>query len=336
MTSISWWRSWHGAPMDPKWQLIAARAKVKTIIVTSVAWALMDYASQNNPRGSIEGFDAEVYAFYAGVEVHEVTAVIQALIDREIIVDGVFKNWEKRQPRREDDSTERVERYRNNRERAGLSRANNYNSDFIFKRDGYVCAYCGSNQNLVVDHIYPLSRGGTDDPDNLVCACKKCNAAKAGRLLENSGLHFINSDAATRYAAYVSRNVTQCHAPDKDKDKDTDTDTDTESSTTAATARPEIFKIYEREIGALTPMIADALIEAEKTYPRDWFIPAFREAADHNARSWKYVETVLKRWRVEGFKSDKKSNGNGRGKSPPGKRPRNEELRKLAGLGLED
>ncbi len=250
MTSISWWRSWHGAPMDPKWQLIAARAKVKTIVVTSVAWALMDYASQNDPRGSIEGFDIEVYAFYSGIESEEVTAVIRAMTDKNIIVDNQFKNWEKRQPKREDDSTPRVRRYRE-------------------------------------------SLHEEDD----------CNA--------------------------MERDVTQCNAPDKDKDKETDKETEAEAAATAA-SRPEIFRIYEREIGALTPMIADALIEAEKIYPHDWFMPAFREAADHNARSWKYVETVLKRWQVEGFGSNNKQRPNG--KSPPGKRPRNEELRKMAGL----
>lgn len=105
---------------------------------------------------------------------------------------------------------------------------------------------------------------------------------------------------------------------DKDKDKDTD------KESTATAARPEIFKIYEREIGALTPMIADALMDAEKIYPHEWFTPAFQEAADHNARSWKYVEAVLKRWANEGFKSDKKPKPNG--KSPPARPGKKQSL----------
>lgn len=64
-----------------------------------------------------------------------------------------------------------------------------------------------------------------------------------------------------------------------------------------------IFKIYEREIGALTPMIGDELADAEKTYPSEWFEPAFQEAVRANARNWRYVRAVLERWKREGFKA---------------------------------
>ncbi len=64
-----------------------------------------------------------------------------------------------------------------------------------------------------------------------------------------------------------------------------------------------IYSLYQGEIGLLTPMIADALGDAEKHYPPDWIPDAIREAATHNARSWKYVEAILKRWKEEGKKS---------------------------------
>lgn len=57
---------------------------------------------------------------------------------------------------------------------------------------------------------------------------------------------------------------------------------------------------YEREIGMLTPAVAEALAEAEKRYPAPWIEEALREAALHNARSWAYAEAVLRRWRAEG------------------------------------
>ncbi|UNX53481.1 HNH endonuclease [Georgenia sp. TF02-10] len=41
-----------------------------------------------------------------------------------------------------------------------------------------VCAYCGHPFATEVDHVVPLSRGGTYDRDNLVAACKRCNAEK--------------------------------------------------------------------------------------------------------------------------------------------------------------
>lgn len=112
MSSISWWRSWHGAPTDHKWQVISARSGVKVGIVSAIAWALIDYASQQPERGSVEGFDVEEYSVYSGFDETEVMAVITAMTDKGIITDGKLKNWEKRQPKREDDSTPRVREWR--------------------------------------------------------------------------------------------------------------------------------------------------------------------------------------------------------------------------------
>jgi DNA replication protein len=64
--------------------------------------------------------------------------------------------------------------------------------------------------------------------------------------------------------------------------------------------RPNIFKLYEANIGPLTPMIADALKDVEQGYPPEWIEQAIGEAASRNKRSWKYVETILRRWKEEG------------------------------------
>ena len=48
----------------------------------------------------------------------------------------------------------------------------------IKARDGHKCVYCGSTENLTVDHIRPKSKGGTDTADNLATACRPCNQAK--------------------------------------------------------------------------------------------------------------------------------------------------------------
>lgn len=63
---------------------------------------------------------------------------------------------------------------------------------------------------------------------------------------------------------------------------------------------PNIFVLYEQNIGMLTPMIADELKEAEKLYPAGWIEEAFREAASLNKRSWRYVSRILERWAREG------------------------------------
>lgn len=64
--------------------------------------------------------------------------------------------------------------------------------------------------------------------------------------------------------------------------------------------RPEIFGIYEHEIGPLTPAIADDLMDAEKEYPHEYILDALKEASRNNKRSWKYALAILKRWKVEG------------------------------------
>ena len=52
----------------------------------------------------------------------------------------------------------------------------------ILIRDGYCCQYCGSEDATTVDHVLPISKGGTDDPDNLVAACTRCNYSKGNRM----------------------------------------------------------------------------------------------------------------------------------------------------------
>ncbi len=64
--------------------------------------------------------------------------------------------------------------------------------------------------------------------------------------------------------------------------------------------RPNIFKLYEENIGPLTPIIADMLREAEKEYRNEWFEEAFEIAVTRNVRNWKYVEAILKRWKEKG------------------------------------
>ena len=84
-----------------------------------------------------------------------------------------------------------------------------------------------------------------------------------------------------------------------------------------STGGANIFELYEQNIGLLTPMVADALKAAETEYPPGWIAAAFEEAVKANARNLKYIEAILKRWKVEGFMSPKsKSNKSpGHGKS---------------------
>lgn len=47
----------------------------------------------------------------------------------------------------------------------------------ILERDKSICHYCGGPATAV-DHVHAWSRGGSDDPSNLVASCRKCNSSK--------------------------------------------------------------------------------------------------------------------------------------------------------------
>jgi DNA replication protein len=75
---------------------------------------------------------------------------------------------------------------------------------------------------------------------------------------------------------------------------------DEENPVTLMVDRPNIFVLYEQNIGALTPIIADELRDAEQTYPPQWIEEAIKIAVENNVRRWRYVVTILERWRLEG------------------------------------
>lgn len=66
------------------------------------------------------------------------------------------------------------------------------------------------------------------------------------------------------------------------------------------TEKPNIFNLYEENIGPLTPMIAESLKDAEETYPYQWIEDAVRIAVENNVRRWSYIEAILKRWQEGG------------------------------------
>jgi DNA replication protein len=69
--------------------------------------------------------------------------------------------------------------------------------------------------------------------------------------------------------------------------------------------RPNVFKLYEENIGPLTPMIADALKDAEELYSDEWIAEVIEIAVKNNKRNWKYCEAILKRWKEEGTHGQK-------------------------------
>lgn len=64
--------------------------------------------------------------------------------------------------------------------------------------------------------------------------------------------------------------------------------------------RPNIFVLYEQNIGLMTPLIADQLRDMEKSYTPDWIEEAFEIAVSRNKRALRYIQGILKRWETEG------------------------------------
>jgi DnaD/phage-associated family protein len=115
-------------------------------------------------------------------------------------------------------------------------------------------------------------------------------AVQRGSLLQiqknTKSLFFLNSPrgrAAAEAFAKNQRDVPEGAAPSKPPPE-----------------RPNIFKLYEENIGPLTPLLAEALKDAEQVYPPEWVAEALEIAVKSNKRNWKYVEAILRRWKEEG------------------------------------
>jgi DnaD/phage-associated family protein len=82
------------------------------------------------------------------------------------------------------------------------------------------------------------------------------------------------------------------------------------------TEKPDIFTLYEQNIGMLTPMIAEELKEAERLYPMAWIEDAVKEAVNLNKRNWRYITRILERWSVEGREDGEFRRDSKKGKGP--------------------
>jgi DNA replication protein len=71
--------------------------------------------------------------------------------------------------------------------------------------------------------------------------------------------------------------------------------------------RPNLFTLYEQNIGPLTPIIADSLRDLEETYSEDWIEEAIEVAVARNKRSLAYVEGILRRRAAEGGADDEEA-----------------------------
>jgi DnaD/phage-associated family protein len=142
--------------------------------------------------------------------------------------------------------------------------------------------------------VASLSTHGSPDHNRVRQALRKAveRGTVIGGILQQEGeieeLYALNSEANREgLARIIGGEINIGHMPDAEP-------------WAGAIERPNIFRMYEDNIGILSPMIADELREAEKLYPDAWIEDAFREAISQNKRNWRYISRILERWDREG------------------------------------
>jgi 5-methylcytosine-specific restriction endonuclease McrA len=71
------------------------------------------------------------------------------------------------------------------------TRTRNFSRDYVFKRDKFICQYCGAQtkkHEITIDHVKPKCQGGQTTWENCVAACEPCNTAKADQTPEQAGM----------------------------------------------------------------------------------------------------------------------------------------------------
>jgi 5-methylcytosine-specific restriction endonuclease McrA len=75
----------------------------------------------------------------------------------------------------------------------------------VFARDDYQCQYCGqTGRELTIDHVIPKRLGGPSTWENLVACCRRCNAKKGDKTLQQSGMRLRREPRRPRYVPYIS------------------------------------------------------------------------------------------------------------------------------------
>jgi hypothetical protein len=113
---MDWFRLHHGTVNDPKLRVVSRNASVTVRDVLSVWICMLDCASQAPERGCLDGWDDEAIAVSLEMDAAQVRAIYEAMQGRMLDGDRI-RNWEKRQPKREDTTAAKRQRDRRVRER---------------------------------------------------------------------------------------------------------------------------------------------------------------------------------------------------------------------------
>lgn len=89
----------------------------------------------------------------------------------------------------------------------------------IFIRDKFECQYCGSKENLEIDHIIPLSKGGDNQEDNLITSCHSCNSLKGEKDFKE---FFSKNKSLFKNLDRVSKILDTLEEKEKEKEEEED------------------------------------------------------------------------------------------------------------------
>jgi DNA replication protein len=173
---------------------------------------------------------------------------------------------------------------------------------------------CASDRELLADPLLrrTLRRQGDPRPveERLRAALEQ--ALIRGTLLrvrvrvdeEIVAWYFFNTDRSRRAVAKLLRGETPPEAllelETAGDDARVGQDQRVAHEFTLEVERPNIFTLYEQNVGLVLPLVAEELREAEDHYPREWVEEAFRQAVQQNKRKWSYIRAILRRWETEG------------------------------------
>lgn len=110
---MEWFRWYHNTAADSKLAIISKRSGRHKCVVLSCWSIFLEYASSRKDRGSLVGIDHEEVAVALDIEMDDVKDIYQTMVDKGMIQNDRLSNWEKRQPKREDEhSYERLKKHR--------------------------------------------------------------------------------------------------------------------------------------------------------------------------------------------------------------------------------
>jgi DnaD/phage-associated family protein len=166
---------------------------------------------------------------------------------------------------------------------------------------------CASDRELLADSLLrrALRRQGDPRPGEERLRAALELALARGTLLrvrvridgEIISWYFFNTERSRQAVARLLRGD---DSPELLLDLEGAPDYDDEHELTVEVERPNIYALYEQNIGLLPPLLAEELREAEERYPREWIEEAFRLAVQQNRRRWSYIRAILKRWDTDG------------------------------------